>query len=256
LLSCSSGKLQFGELASVRAPHLFALCGSAHNSMAGYIRIDKDQVADQRLFDVADELAEHWRISHGTDDLSPNDFRHALRNALLGALVTLWAYADTHIRSDDALRVTLEGLAPIVGLPVEILEVLPEDWLQVNEEGCVVLPGYCEKNNIRARDLRKQDLSEKRQRELQQGAERQRRHREKRLGKRNGRVTQKSSRDRNGVTHPTGTGTGPLDPTGTVPESAAPRAAGRGAAAAPRQSFDEDFTQRFGRPPVSAKSKP
>lgn len=208
--------------------------------MGGYIRIDKDQAADRRLFDLADRLAETWHVTavngHGGEDLSSNDTRHALRNALLGALVTLWVYADTHIESDNSLRVTLSGLAPIVGLPVEILRALPDNWLRVRSDGYVELPGYCLKNNVRARDLRHTDLNAQRQdhkREL--AAERQRRHRQK--VKTN--VTRKPSRSRHDLVTTTGTGTGPLDLTGTVP-GGAPLAANPERAAAARSEREPE----------------
>lgn len=220
--------------------------------MGGYIRLDKDQAADKRLYDLADRLAQTWAVTavngHAGHDLSSNDNRHALRNALLGGLVTLWVYADTHIRSDDSLRVTLTGLAPIVGLPVDMLQALPETWLRVREDGYVELPGYCRKNHIRARDLRRQDIDAKRAHELDLNAERQRRHREK---KKQRPVTEKGERYSNGVTGHTGTGPGPLDPTRDR-DPGASLAAGLGAAA-PRADFETDFRQRFGAdPPIKA----
>jgi hypothetical protein len=177
--------------------------------MSGYIRIDKDQVSDARLLDIADNLAHMWQVTaHGNDDLSHIENRHALRNALLGALVTLWCYADTHIRSDDSLPVTLSGLAPLVGLPQEALELFKNIWLREREDGCVVLPEYCKKNRLRGRDLRHADRDEIQDEEREKARIRQQKHRDKTKVVRNGVTSRKSRRDSNGVTPHTGTGTG------------------------------------------------
>lgn len=225
----------------------------------GYIRVDKEQPDDTRLLNLADQIAGRWQVSivngHGAEDLSQIENRHALRNALLGALVTLWCYADTHIRSDNSLPVTLSGLAPKVGLPVTVLKGFPACWLIERGDGLVELPGFCERNAIRGKDLRKVDNDEKREARRKSDRERQKKHRANKKKERHGVTRRGRSRRHGTVTPPTGTGTGPLDPTGTVPTSAAPLAAAHGAAATPRKSFDEGFRERFGVPPT-AKAKP
>jgi len=218
--------------------------------MAGYIRIDKDQVADQRLYDLAERVAPVWTFAK---DLPELERRHALRHALLGVTVTLWAYADSHIRADNSVTVTLDGLSAILNVPVTVLAQFPPQWIKVRADGYVELPGYCEKNLVRARDLRHDDRAAKREHERELAAERQRRKRKKDRESVTGVTSRKSARDSNAVTPHTGTGTGTLDHTRYRTDGAATRAAGPAAAAAPRKSFADDFVQRFGEPPAKAK---
>jgi hypothetical protein len=207
--------------------------------MGGYIRVDKDQVADQRLYDIADGIASDWTISEGTNDLSNNDLRHALRNALLGVTVTLWAYADTHIHSDDSLHVTLDGLAAIVGAPVTWLQALPEGWLRVREDGNVELPGYCAKNHIKARDLRREARNGRAEDEREKARIRQQKHRANLRLSVTPVTSRKKARDSNGVTPYTGPGPGPLDqtrdPTGLA---ASPSPVATGSAGSPEPEPD------------------
>jgi hypothetical protein len=227
--------------------------------MGGYIRVDKDQPNDTRLLDLADRVADSWQVSvirgeiagaaQFADDLSAIENRHALRNALLGALVTLWCYADTHIRSDDTLPVTVSGLAPVLGLPVTVLKAFPRDWLIERKDGIVELPGYCAKNGITPKDIRKENNDARREHERAKARERQQRHRDKQRESVTGVTSRKKRRDSHGVTGHTGTGTGTSDLTSTVPARAAPLAAALEAAATPRKSFDEDFRGRFGTEP-------
>jgi hypothetical protein len=216
-----------------------------------YIRVDKEQPNDTRLFDLADALAKHWQVVYGgNNDLTELENRHVLRHAALGALVTLWAYADTHIRSDNSLPVTLSGLAAIVTLPVTMLEEFPACWLTEREDGLIELPGYCEKNGITGRDIRKQNADHERE----QSRLRKQRQRERERHGKNGRDTQRDTpRDMSRGHADTGTGTGPLPldhtKTGTVSHRAAPLAAAGEAAATPRKSFGDDFRDRFGTDP-------
>lgn len=198
--------------------------------MGGYIRLDKGQVEDPRLFTAAHELSKVW------DSFPPR--LGVMRHALLGVTVTLWAYADTHIHSDDALRVTLEGLALILDVPVQLLELLPAAWLRVRGDGFVELPGYCAKNRIRAKDLRKLDTDARTLHKREVDAARAQRYRDrKRHGKGNG-VTHKGVTLPSRVTQDTGTGTGPIDHTGTVPTRAATRRVADGPAP-PREETPE-----------------
>jgi hypothetical protein len=194
--------------------------------VGGYIQLRKKRARDPRVFSAATRLAAAgWKVSSPDGrELSPNDNTNALSNGLRGVTWALWAYADEHLRSDDTLRVTLDALAPIIGVPVEWLRELPPDWLEETPEGFVRLPGYCAANKLRGKDLRSADLDEKRLHERQLNAERQQRHRDKKKAERQKNVTGVTSRSRNGVTPPTGTGTGTLTLPGTVPLRAAARA--------------------------------
>lgn len=121
-----------------------------------YIRLDKDLVNDPRLFALAEQLGNSLRFSSAAGEFSSHANRNALRNALLGALVTLWCYADTHIRSDDTLPISLSSLSDVIGLPVEFLQHLPPDWLTIRPDGTVKLPGYIEKNGIISKNRRRE----------------------------------------------------------------------------------------------------
>lgn len=217
--------------------------------MGGYIRFDKDLADDPSLMSAAEILARDWTIANSSGPLSAAGNRVTLRHALRGVIVTLWTYADTHIFSDDSLRVTLDGLAAIVSCPVAWLKVLPEKWLRVRDDGYVVLPNYCWKNQLRPKDLRHADLEAKRAHELELNAKRQRDFRKRRRNARHGANTvmrNAASRMRHA---PTGTGTGPLDPTGTVPAGearAAPSPSAAERAPAPRspKTAAEEITAR------------
>ncbi len=121
-----------------------------------YIRIDKDLINDPRLFALAERLEQIQASALPAAAFGIHANRNALRNALLGALVTLWCYADTHIRNDDTLPISLSSLSDVIGLPVEFLEHLPADWLTIQRDGTVKLPGYIEKNGIISKNRRRE----------------------------------------------------------------------------------------------------
>jgi hypothetical protein len=116
----------------------------------GYIKFDKDVGDDPRLIQAAVQLTERYRVSIGDQSLSPGDQLRFTCNAVTGALVTLWKYADVHIRDDDTLPMTGAALDLLVGL-VGFCEVLPREWLHKLDDGTVHLPGYCEKNTLIAK---------------------------------------------------------------------------------------------------------
>jgi hypothetical protein len=117
--------------------------------MSGWIDIDKDMVDDPRLNAAADKLSKLFAITDRQTDLelSGTDELWYARNALLGALVTLWRYADEHIRDDDTLPLRCTTLDAIVGL-TGFCRLLPADWIVELDDGTVKLPGYVEKNRL------------------------------------------------------------------------------------------------------------
>jgi hypothetical protein len=197
--------------------------------VGGYIRVDKDQPEDPRLVEFVERVVDRFLVGvrHGGqpglwesgEDLAPDVTREFVRNAILGGLVRLWVYADTHIRCDNTLPMSVTGAAKIMGLPVEIVKALPDDWMVEHEDRTVELPDYVEKNGLISREKRREE-----KRAI--NAERQRRHRAKQKGEPFNTVTRKSralptrnGRDSNAPTGTgPGTGTGPLDRTGPVPE--------------------------------------
>jgi hypothetical protein len=190
--------------------------------VGGYIRIDKDKPHDPRMYDAVDSLANAVFVGmrkggqpglwESAEDLPEAVTRNVLRNALLGALVTLWAYADSHIREDNTLHVTLEGLAQIVGLPSQWLLSWPEEWLQINEDGNVVLPEYVERNGLIGKDERTANRREQTRIRVQKW----RKEQKEKEGSNVTSVTPASQvRTRNARNAHTGTGTGTLYQTGT-----------------------------------------
>lgn len=130
--------------------------------MSGWIKLDKDMLDDPRLISAASRLAARYIMAARTSGRGGRDLSHAeeLRfacNALRGALVTLWIYADTHIREDDTLAIGgLQAVDALVGIE-GFCALLPTDWVQELDDGAVQLPGYCAKNGLIAKRKRAAD---------------------------------------------------------------------------------------------------
>jgi hypothetical protein len=145
-----------------------------------WIKFDKDLVDDPRVLRAAEGLAERYTISiertRGAgfatgSDLENRDTVTIMRNAVTGALLTLWVYADTHIRDGDVLPISMDAIDRMVGID-GFCELVGPDWVQENNYGTfTVLPGYCNKNGLQSREKRKSD-----------NADRQRRYRQKHNG--------------------------------------------------------------------------
>lgn len=160
-------------------------------ALSGWIKFDKDMSADPRLMRSANTLLDSFilarRTGGGGEDLSHGDALRFMCNALRGALVTLWCYADEHIRDDDTLPCDAESLDAIVGID-GFSESMPDEWVTVRDDGSVYLPSYCDKNSLIAK-RKKSD----------RGADRQRRYRERVKASHVRDVTRNETRD-NGVT--------------------------------------------------------
>lgn len=140
---------------------------------SGWIKFDKDMVDDPRLMTAATKLLDRYQVSVRTGqtgfvDLSKGDAVRYACNALRGALVTLWRYADEHVRDDDTVTCTVTEIDALVGID-GFCDVMPPSWLVTSDDGSrVKLPGYCAKNSLSSK-RKKSDKS----------AERQRRYRER-----------------------------------------------------------------------------
>lgn len=244
----------------------------------GYIKVEKDKPTDPKLYDVVDRLlAAGVRVTVGKtgngEDIPESIAREVLRCSVLGGIVTLWCYADRHIRDANVLPMSLQGASQVTGLPVSWLRELPKEWLTANDDGTVSLPNYRQHNHVISkaeRDFRSESGS----------AVRMRRMRRKRKASllRNGDVTRDASRDAPPVPVPlplTGTSTGTE---GEAEKSASPPPAPVKRAAAPRpkpevawrppgdgtgwtswstpgkaaKPFADDFKARFGCTPEEA----
>lgn len=145
-----------------------------------WIKFDKDLVDDPRIVNAAEMLAERYTLSietiKGPGFASGSDVDEAetvalMRNAVTGALVALWVYADTHIREGDELPISVTAVDRMVGIQ-GFCAIVGEDWIRSDTDGAtVILPGYCEKNGLISKDKRKTS-----------NADRQRRYRERQRG--------------------------------------------------------------------------
>lgn len=119
--------------------------------MSGWIKIEKDLRTDPRFL----------RMAKGLRNADVTQERISLEKAatqVLGALVQLWMYADSHIREDDTLDIGTDEIDELVGL-VGFAQLMPVDWLEVLEEHRVKLPGFQHHNGTEAK---KRALTQKR----------------------------------------------------------------------------------------------
>lgn len=138
-----------------------------------WIKFDKDLVDDPRILRAAEALAERYTISVETvrsngfssgSDLPEKESVSVMRNAVTGALLTLWVYADTHIRDGDLLPISTSAIDRMVGID-GFSELVGPDWVQETNHGTFsVLPGYCEKNGLITKEKRKSSNAERQRR--------------------------------------------------------------------------------------------
>lgn len=133
--------------------------------MSGWIKFDKDMATDPRLMDAAVTLASQYHFgiatsSVGARSLSNSNALLFFTNALRGALVTLWAYADTHIRDDDTLPISSDALDALVGIE-GFCAIVPDDWVVKLDAHTTKLPGYCAKNDLISKKKRRQDAKDR-----------------------------------------------------------------------------------------------
>jgi hypothetical protein len=176
-----------------------------------YVKLDKDLADDWRVLSLADSLVKEW-VAAGLSPVTGVTLIGNASNAVLGGLYCLWRYADTHLRSDDRLNLSLVALSSVTRLPVSLLEKFPTEWLRQNDDGSLTLPDYSSKNAVLNKDERRA-----------QTRERVRRYREKIRADHQHKST-RSSNGRNAITkrksnagnaqrfQATGTGTGTTIP--------------------------------------------
>src|SRR5205085_2627149 len=69
---------------------------------------------------------------------------------VLGALTQLWMHADTHIRDDNTIEMTLDEIDELVGI-AGFCKLLPADWLQIVDSDYVQLPDFLQHNGTVAK---------------------------------------------------------------------------------------------------------
>lgn len=116
--------------------------------LSGWIKVEKDLATDPRVLRMAS------RLRNADVTLASRS-----RLVIVGALVTLWWYADTHIREDDTLPIGADQINELVGVE-DFCGLMPADWLQVVDANNVKLVDYTAHNGTTAK---KRALSQKRQ---------------------------------------------------------------------------------------------
>lgn len=151
--------------------------------MAGWIRLRKDLSSDPSVLLMANKLAASHVTNRDERDASRMHALHVTR--IIGALASLWIYADEHIREDDTLSVTAEEFDASVGF--EFCALMPARWLVITDDNYLKLPKYREAQGCHeTRD--------------ESGAERSRRYRERKRDAES-RVTGNTSRDVSVTSH-------------------------------------------------------
>lgn len=116
--------------------------------MSGWIKVEKDLATDPRVLRMASRLR-NADVTLGSRS----------RLVVVGALVTLWWFADTHIREDDTLPIGADQINELVGVE-NFCELMPTDWLQVIDSNNVKLVDYSAHNGTTAKQ---RALGQKRQ---------------------------------------------------------------------------------------------
>lgn len=116
--------------------------------MSGWIKVEKDLATDPRVLRMASRLR-HVDVTLGSRS----------RLVIVGALVTLWWYADTHIREDDTLPVGVDQINELVGID-GFCDLMPPEWFQVIDADSVKLVDYTVHNGTTAK---KRAVNQKRQ---------------------------------------------------------------------------------------------
>jgi hypothetical protein len=125
--------------------------------MSGWIKLEKGLREDRRFTRIVDALLMRSEQSVS----SVTQMRFIERNAVtqvLGGLAQLWMFADSHIREDDTLDITLDEIDQLVGIE-GFAELMPADWLEVLNENSVRLPDFQAHNGT---DAKKKALTSKR----------------------------------------------------------------------------------------------
>jgi hypothetical protein len=108
--------------------------------MSGWIKVDKSLI-DTIKFRRVVRAVSKGNALRGVTDVSDSLYV----TTVLGALVRLWIYADTHIGNDDTLAITLDEINDLVGVD-GFAQALPAEWLQVIDSDHVQLPDFLSHN--------------------------------------------------------------------------------------------------------------
>lgn len=116
--------------------------------MSGYIQLSKDLLTDPLFIRL---VRSYIIVTLGDPKISPTVIQKAkAETAMLGSLARLWMFADTHIREDNTLSVSVDEIDQLVGI-TNFHKLLPADWLHVIDPENVELPDFLEHNGTIAR---------------------------------------------------------------------------------------------------------
>lgn len=107
--------------------------------MSGWIKVEKDLATDPRVLRMASRLRDA-DVTLGSRS----------RIVIVGALVTLWWYADTHIAENDVLPIGADQINELVGIE-NFCDLMPPEWLQVLDSNSVKLVDYTTHNGTTAK---------------------------------------------------------------------------------------------------------
>lgn len=116
--------------------------------MSGWIKVEKDLPASIRFRRVVTRIRERNALPGVTD--CDDVF---LSTLVLGALMRLWMYADTHIADDNTIEGTAEEIDALVGVP-GFAQAMPDSWLIERPDGRIELPDFLSKNGTSAKQRR------------------------------------------------------------------------------------------------------
>lgn len=115
--------------------------------MSGWIKFEKSLENDPRVLRMSKELQR-----------TCNALAFHPVTVVVGGLIRMWSYADSHIREDNTLDMSAGELDEYIGIP-NFCSLLPSDWLVQLDENTLELPDFQEHNGLEAR---KKALTQKR----------------------------------------------------------------------------------------------
>jgi hypothetical protein len=125
--------------------------------MSGWIKLEKELREDRRFTRIVDALLARQNASV-TSVTQMRFVERGVVTQVLGGLAQLWMFADSHIREDDTLDITLDEIDQLVGIE-GFAKLMPSDWLEVLDEHRVRLPDFQAHNGT---DAKKKALTAKR----------------------------------------------------------------------------------------------
>lgn len=118
--------------------------------MSGWIKWEKDLETDPRFLRITREITKRISNAPALQGLGACNAPAFANSIAMGALLKLWSYADTHIRADDTLDMSMAEIDELVGVE-GFAALLPSDWLHETEDGRVELPEYQAHNSVEAK---------------------------------------------------------------------------------------------------------